>query len=446
MAKNNPIQLSDHFTFGKLLKFTCSPILMMIFTSTYGVVDGFFVSNYAGAAAFSALNLSIPFIMLLSAIGFMFGTGGVAYVSMTLGQGKKEKANQDFSMIVYTLAVLGAICAVFGIIFAPFFARLLGADDELLPYSVLYIRINMIGLVFFMFQNLFQSFLISAERPKYGFYFILAAGCTNMFLDWLFVGVLGFGLAGAAWATITGQFIAGFLPVIYFLYPSTKQLHLGKPSMDFAMILKCCSNGVSEMVSNIAMSFVGILYNHQLIRYYGNNGLAAYGVLMYVGFIVAAVLIGYSMGVSPVISFHYGAENHKELRNLLKKSLILIFAASIIMTGLFELFTEPLAKLFVGYDPELLEITLGAFRIYAIAFLIMGFNHFGSGFFTALNNGRISAFLSFFRVLILEASFIYLFPVLFGPKGIWWVGVGVDVCCLFVTTTFLLVNRKRYNY
>jgi len=446
MSKNNQILLSDHFTFGRLIRFTISPVLMMIFTSTYGVVDGFFVSNYAGATAFSALNLSVPFIMLLASIGFMFGTGGVAYVSMTLGQGNKEKANEDFSMIVYTLAVIGFAFAVFGFIFAPFFARLLGADDELLPYSVIYIRINMVGLVFFMFQNLFQSFLISAERPKYGMYFILGAGFTNMFLDWLLVGVFKLGLAGAAWATITGQFVGGFIPCIYFLIPTTKQLHLGKPSFDFVIIAKVCSNGVSEMVSSVAMSFVGILYNHQLIHLFGNMGLAAYGVIMYVGFIVAAVFIGFSMGVSPVISFHYGAENHKEMKNLLSKSLVLIFSTSLVLTICFELFTKPLAKLFVGYDENLLQLTLQAFRIYAFTFLFMGYNNFGSAFFTALNNGKISAFLSFFRVLILETSFIYLFPAIFGAQGIWWVAVGVDFCCMFITTGLILAKKKKYNY
>jgi len=445
-TKNNPIQLSDHFTFKKLIRFTISPVLMMIFTSTYGVVDGFFVSNYAGSTAFSALNLSIPFIMLLASIGFMFGSGGVAYVSMTLGQGKSEKANKDFSMIVYTLAIVGFVFSALGFIFAPFVARLLGADSELLPYSVLYIRINMVGLVFFMLQNLFQSFLISAERPKYGIYFILAAGFTNMFLDYLLVGILNLGLAGAAWATITGQFVGGFIPVIYFLCPTTKKLHLGKPSFDFKVIARVCSNGVSEMVSSVAMSFVGILLNHQLISLFGNIGLSAYGVLMYVGFIVAAIFIGFSMGVSPIISFHYGAENHKELKNLLSKSLVLIFSTSIFLTICFELFTKPLAKLFVGYDEELLNLTLQAFRIYAFVFLFMGFNNFGSAFFTALNNGLISAFLSFFRVLILETTFIYLFPMIFGKSGIWWVSPGVDFCCIFVTIGLILAKKNKYGY
>jgi len=446
MSNKNPIQLSDHFTFSKLVRFTISPVLMMIFTSTYGVVDGYFVSNFAGSTAFSALNLTIPFIMLLASIGFMFGAGGVAYVSMTLGQGKKEKANRDFSLIVYTLAIVGFILAAAGFIFAPLVARLLGADEELLSYSVLYIRINMAGLVFFMLQNLFQSFLISAERPKYGIYFILGAGFTNMILDWLLVGVFKFGLAGAAWATVAGQFVGGFIPFVYFLVPSTKQLHLGKSNFSLGIISRVCSNGVSEMVSSVAMSFVGILYNHQLIRLFGNMGLSAYGVIMYVGFIVAAVFIGFSMGVSPVISFHYGAENHQELKNLLSKSVLLIFSTSIVLMICFELFAKLLAKIFVGYDEQLLNLTLHSFRIYAFTFLFMGFNNFGSAFFTALNNGKISAFLSFFRVLILETTFIYLFPVLFGPDGIWWVACGVDFCCLFVTAGFILLNKNKYGY
>jgi len=446
MVSKSTIQLSDHFTTGKLISFTISPILMMIFTSSYGIVDGFFVSNYAGADCFAALNLSIPFLMLLAAIGFMFGTGGVAFVSMTLGQGEKEKANRYFSLIVYTVIAIGFVLSAVGFIYAPFFARILGADETLLAYSTLYIRINMVGLTFFMLQNLFQSFLISAERPAYGFYIILAAGCTNMFLDWLFVGVLGLGLKGAAWATVAGQIAGGFIPLAYFLIPTTKLLHLGKTSFSMTVLLKVCANGSSEMVSSIALSFVGILYNHQLIRYIGNHGIAAYGALMYLGFFVAAIFIGYSMGVSPVISFHYGAENRSELHNLFKKSLCLIGTASIVLTALFELFAPLLVRIFMGYDPELYRLCLGAMRIYTFVFLFIGTVHFSSAFFTALNNGKVSAFISFFRVLVLEAALIYILPFLFGAVGLWFVSMMVDAVMLIICVILFIKYRTKYGY
>ena len=406
----------------------------------------FFVSDYTGADCFAALNLSIPFLMLLSSIGFMFGSGGVAFVSMTLGQGEKEKANRYFSLIVYTVIVIGLIFSVIGFIFAPFIARRLGADDSLLSYTTLYIRINLVGLVFFMLQNLFQSFLISAERPSYGFYIILVAGCTNMFLDWFFVGIFGMGLKGAAWATVTGQIAGGFIPLVYFLFPSTKQLHLGKTRFSGSVLLKVCANGSSEMVSSIAMSVVGILYNHQLIRYIGNHGIAAYGVLLYLGFFVAAIFIGYSMGVSPVISFHYGAENKAELHNLFKKSLLLVGSASVALTLLFELLAPLLVSIFMGYDKDLYHLSLGAMRIYTMVFLFMGTVHFSSAFFTALNNGKVSAFISFFRVLVLEVALIYILPLLFGSNGLWFVSMASDGIMVIICVGLLAKYRGVYGY
>lgn len=444
--KNNAIKLSDHFTFSKLIRFTLSPIVMMIFTSTYGVVDGFFVSNYAGATAFSALNLSIPFLMLLAAVGFMFGSGGVAYVSRKLGEGKIDEANSNFSLIIYSLIFLGVAVSVPGFIFAPFFAKVMGADAELLPFSISYIRINMVGLVFYMLEASFQNFLISAERPKYGIYIILAAGLTNMILDWLFVGVMGWGLKGAAWATVIGQIVGGVVPLVYFLVPSTKNLHLGKTSFDGKVLAKVCSNGSSEMVSSVATSFVGILYNYRLIEFLGNNGIATYGVLMYVGFIVMAIFIGYSMGVSPVISYHYGAQNHEEMHSLYSKSLRLICGVSIFLAVVFEIACPLLAKIFVGYDEALYKQTLGAFHIHALSFVFSGLAMFGSSFFTALNNGKVSAFLSFFRVLVIQSVFIYVFPLLFGPSGLWWVSVGVESVCFVMSLAFFARYRKVYGY
>lgn len=443
---SNSIQLSDHFTTGKLIRFTVSPILMMIFTSSYGIVDELFVSNYAGADCFAALNLSVPFLMLLSSIGFMFGTGGVAFVSMTLGQGEKEKANRYFSLIVYTVIALGVCFSALGFVNAPFFARLLGADETLLPHATLYLRINLVGLTFFMLQNLFQSFLISAERPAYGFYIILIAGCTNMLLDWIFVGVLGMGLKGAAWATVAGQIAGGFIPFLYFFIPTTKLLHLGKTKFNGGVLLKVCANGSSEMVSSVAMSFVGILYNHQLIRYIGNSGVAAYGVLMYLGFIVAAIFIGYSMGVSPVISFNYGSGNKAELHNLFKKSIFIVGISSVVLTVLLELLAPWLVKIFVGYDEELYRLSLKAMHIYTFVFLFMGTVHFSSAFFTALNNGKVSAFISFFRVLVLETALIFVLPLLFGADGLWFVTMGSDGIMVIICAILVAKYRGKYGY
>lgn len=440
------IQLSDHFTYGKLLRFTMPSILMMIFTSIYGMVDGFFVSNYVGATPFAALNLAMPFIMIMAAVGYMFGTGGTALVSMTLGMGDKKRANELFSLIVYVMIGIGLVLSVIGIAAAVPVARALGATDEMLPYSVLYIRINMISLVPFMLQDLFKSFLITAERPRMGMYITIAAGITNMVLDYLFVGVLGFGLAGAAWATVTSELVGGIIPLIFFLRPNSTILRLGRTHMDGRAILKACTNGSSEFLTNIASSLVGMLYNRQLLRYAGANGVAAYGVIMYVNFIFVGIYYGYSLGVSPVISYHYGAQNTDELKGIFRRSIRTYIVSSVILTAIAELMAPLLVRIFVGYDAELMAMTVGGFRIYSLAFLFMGFNLFGSALFTALNNGGVSAFLSVVRSLVLQVAAMLLLPIWFGLNGLWAVVVATDALCLILTITLWVKYRKRYQY
>lgn len=446
MHSKDTIQLSDHFTSAKMIRFTLPSIGMMIFTSIYSMVDGFFVSNYVGAVPFASLNLVMPFIMVLSAVGFMFGTGGTALVSMTLGMGKPEKANEIFSLLTYILIACGILLGFLGFLIAPQVSGLLGATEEMLPYAILYIRINMIGIPFFMLQHMFQSFLITAERPKMGLIVTVLAGCTNIVLDWLFVGVLGFGLGGAAAATVLSQMVGGAIPLVFFLLPNSTILHLGKTHMDGSAVLKTCSNGASEFLSNCATSIVGMLYNLQLMRYLGANGVAAYGVIMYVNFIFVGIYFGYTMGLAPVIGYHYGARNTKELRNLFRSSMRMLLFASLVLTALSELLSVFLVNIFVGYDADLSALTVHAFRIYTIAFLFMGFNIFGSGFFTALNNGKISAFLSVVRSLVLQLITIYLLPLLFGADGLWFVIVFSDGISLILTIWMLARYQKVYRY
>lgn len=445
MAKAR-IQLSDHFTYSRLIRFTMPSIMMMIFSSIYGVVDGYFVSNYVGSLPFASLNLAMPYIMILAAIGFMFGSGGTALVSMELGMGHRKRANEIFSLIIYVLIVSGTLLSIIGFVTAAPVSRLLGATDEMLPYSVLYIRINMVGQVAFMLQYLFQSFLVTAERPKMGLAVTIAAGVTNMFLDWLFVGVLGFGLAGAAWATVASQTIGGVLPLIYFILPNSTKLRVGKTHMDWSALLKVCTNGSSELLSNAASSIVGMLYNHQLLVYSGADGVAAYGVIMYVNFIFAGIYFGYSVGVAPVTGYHYGAGHRDELKNIFTKSMRMIFAAAVTLTALAELSAPVLVKIFVSYDAELMAMTVHGFRIYSIAFLFMGFNIFGSGFFTALNNGLISAVLSFMRTVVFQVACVFILPLRWGLDGIWAVAAVSDGLCLILTTFMLVRNQKKYGY
>lgn len=440
------IQLSDHFTYQKLLRFTAPSIMMMIFTSIYGVVDGFFVSNYVGKTPFAALNFIFPFIMLLSAVGFMIGTGGSALVAKNMGEGRMDLANRRFSFLVYFTIVSGIVIAVLGILCVRPVAAWLGAEGEMLEYCVLYGRILLFAMPAFMLQTEFQTFFVTAEKPELGFKITVASGITNMVLDWLLVAVVPLGLAGAAWATALSQVVGGILPLLYFARPNDSLLRLGSASFDGFALWCTCTNGVSELVSNISMSLVGLLFNVQLMAYAGENGVAAYGVIMYIDFIFLAAFIGYSMGTAPVISYHFGAQNHSELKSLLRKSMVILLVTSVGMFVFAEAAARPLAMIFASYDAALLDITVHGFHIYSISFLFVGFTIFGSSFFTALNNGLVSAIISFVRTLIFEVAFVLLMPVLWGIDGIWWAVVIARGLSIVVTFMFILANQKKYQY
>ena len=440
------IQLSDHFSYSKLIKFTLPTIAMMIFTSIYGVVDGVFVSNCVGSDAFAAVNLIMPIIMILGSVGFMIGTGGSAIVSKTLGEGKKEKANEYFSMLVYLCVVSGVILSVIGIIFTGPIAVLLGAKGSIAKDCVTYGRTVFFMLTGLFLQNAFQSFLVVAEKPKLGLFVTLLAGFTNMFLDFLFVYVLRFGVFGAALATGISQFVGSVIPIIYFASGKNNVLKLTKCRFNKDIIIKTCINGSSEMVTNMSMSLVNILYNMQLMKYIGTNGVVAYGIIMYVGFIFVGTYMGYAVGSAPLISYHYGAGNKDELKNLFKRSLTIIIVSSVVMTLIAEIIAGYLAGIFVSYDNNLLELTTEAIRIYAVSYLISGINIFASSFFTALNNGVVSAVISFMRMFVFQIVMILLLPVVLGISGIWTAVIAAEVLSVVISVMFLVKNRKKYSY
>lgn len=440
------IQLSDHFSYSKLIKFTLPTIAMMIFTSIYGVVDGVFVSNCVGSDAFAAVNLIMPIIMILGSVGFMIGTGGSAIVSKTLGEGKKEKANEYFSMLVYLCVVSGVILSVIGIIFTGPIAVLLGAKGSIAKDCVTYGRTVFFMLTGLFLQNAFQSFLVVAEKPKLGLFVTVLAGFTNMFLDFLFVYVLRFGVFGAALATGISQFVGSVIPIIYFAGGKNNVLKLTKCRFNKDIIIKTCINGSSEMVTNMSMSLVNILYNMQLMKYIGTNGVVAYGIIMYVGFIFVGTYMGYAVGSAPVISYHYGAGNKDELKNLFKRSLTIIIVSSVVMTLIAEIIAGYLAGIFVSYDNNLLELTTEAIRIYAVSYLISGVNIFASSFFTALNNGVVSAVISFMRMFVFQIVMILFLPVVLGISGIWTAVIAAEVLSVVISVMFLVKNRKKYSY
>ncbi len=442
------IQLSDHFSFSKLIRFTLPSIAMMIFTSIYGVVDGFFVSNFAGKTPFAAVNLIMPFLMILATVGFMFGTGGTAIVAYTFGQGRPERANELFSLFVYTAFGLGVLFAALGTAFIRPIAALLGAEGALLENCVVYARIILAALPFYVLQLLFQSFFVAAEKPQLGLVVTVSAGAANMILDAVLVTLLPLEhkLAGAAVATAASQVVGGVFPLVYFRRPNSSILRLGRAGFAGRALLKACLNGSSEFMSNVSMSLVGMLYNVQLLRYAGENGVAAYGVMMYVSMVFSAAFIGYSIGTAPIVGYHDGAQNHAELKGLLRRSLTMIGIFGVGMIAAAELLAQPLSQMFVGYDSELLALTVSGFRIFALSFAFMGFAIFASGFFTALNDGVTSALISFLRTLVFQCAAVLLLPRLWGIDGVWISIVVAEFMAVALSAAFLIGKRAKYHY
>ncbi|WP_337529323.1 MATE family efflux transporter [Anaerotignum faecicola] len=440
------IQLSDHFTYRRLIRFVIPSVAMMILTSIYGVVDGLFVSNFVGKTPFAAVNLVIPFTMILGAFGFMLGTGGTALVAKTLGEGRQEEANRIFSMLIYFALGLGVLLTIFGIAVLKGIVIKMGADDAMLRHCMIYGRIVLLGIPFYMLQNMFQNFLIAAEKPQLGLIVTIAAGVTNMVLDALFIAVLGWGVAGAAAATALGQCVGGLVPFVYFARKNSSKLSLVKTRLMGGALFHACTNGSSELVSNVSMSLVGMLYNLQLMKFAGENGVAAYGVIMYVNFIFIAIFLGYAYGSAPIVAFNYGARRTEELQNVLKKSLKLILGTGISLFLIATVFAGVLSGLFVGYDAELYRLTVRGFHLYAISFLLCGFNIYGSSFFTALNNGVVSAAISFLRTVVFEVAAILILPVFFGVDGIWCAITVAELASILITIGAFSALRRRYQY
>lgn len=440
------IQLSDHFDYNRLLRWCLPSIIMMVFTSVYGVVDGFFVSNFVGKTPFAAVNFIMPFLMILGSIGFMFGSGGGALISKTLGEGDRDKAQRLFSLFIYITLISGTVISVLGILFLRPIAAFLGASGAMLDDCVLYGRIILVSLPALMLQFEFQSFFVAAEKPKLGLSVTVIAGVANMVLDAIFIAVFKWGLVGAAIATAASQILGGVIPLFYFGCENTSLLRLRKTNLDGKALLKACTNGSSELMSNISMSLVSMLYNVQLIKYAGEDGIAAYGVLMYVNLVFLAIFIGYSTGVSPVIGYHYGAQNYSELKNLRKKSFVFIISSSIAMLLLALALAKPLSAIFVSYDKALFALTVRAFMIYSFSFLFAGIAIFGSGFFTALSDGLTSALISFLRTLVFQIAAVLLFPLIWGIDGVWMSIVAAEVLAVIVTLIFIAEKKKKYNY
>ena len=445
------VKLSDHFTFKNIFKMVIGPVLMIIFSSLYSIVDGIYISNYVGKTAFAAVNLIFPVIMIVGGLGFMFGTGGAALTSKLLGEGKKEDANNTFSMVVLTSIITGLVFTLLLIFLIPPITRGLASfnkenSEEIIKIAIQYGRIMAIGETFFIMQNMFQSFFSVNEKSILGFYFTLASGLTNILLDFIFVGVLSLGVVGAAVASISAMFIGAVGPFIYFLVYKKGLIYIWKPIYKFSSMFKVCTNGCSEFFTNIANSVVSIVFNTQLLKYIGEDGVATYGILMYIGYVFIAIFIGYSIGITPVIGFNYGAKNKNELTNVLRKSFLIIGITGILMTLISEIFAKEITYIFANSSTELHELAIRATRIYSLIYLVNGFSIFGSSFFTALNNGLISAIISLTRALVLQIAAVYIFPLFMGIDGIWWAVVFAEIGSIIMTILFIVLNKKKYGY
>ena len=441
------IQLSEHFTYKKIFRFALPSIVMMVFTSIYGVVDGTFVSNFVGKTPFAAVNLVWPFLMILGAFGFMIGTGGSALVAKTLGENKKEDANRYFTMLITLVVILGILLTIFGLIVVRPLSYALGARGQMLEDCVTYGRTLMIFNTAFMLQSVFQSLFITAEKPRLGLIMTVAAGLTNMVLDALFIAVFKWGLVGAALASGLSQCIGGILPLIYFLSSKNDTpLKFVKTKLEGKILLKACANGVSELMTTVSSSLVSMLYNFQLMRLAGQNGIAAYGAVMYVEFAFIAVFIGYSIGTAPIVSYHYGSENHNEVKNMLQKSFKIMSVLGITMMVLAQILASPLAKVFVGYDKKLFDMTVHGFRLFSFYFILAGINIYASSFFTALNNGMISAIISFSRTLGFETLAVIILPIFLQLDGVWLAITVAEICAFVISISFLIAKKEKYHY
>ena len=440
------LKMSGHFTYKRLLRFVISPILMIICTAVYGVVDGFFISNYVGKLPFAAVNLVMPVDMVPVAIGFMIGEGGNALISKKLGENKRGLANQYFSLLIYTTAGIGVVLSLAGYTLMPAIADVLGANDQLKPYCVEYGRILFAAQFFYVLQNIFQSFFIAAGKPDLSLKVSLLSGGINVLLDVLFIVVLHWGVAGAAWATALGQVAGGMVPLVYFARKNSSLLQITRTRLNLPVLFKTFTNGSSDMVSVLSASVITALYNYQLLSIAGEDGVAAYGAIMYITFIFMSIYLGYASGSAPLISFQYGARNYGELHNLVRKSIILMLGMGMVITVTAEWLAAPLLGAFVGYDGDLFSMTIHGYRMYVLSFLLMGLNIWGAALFTALNNGLVSAAISFLRTFGFEMAAVLLLPLWLGIDGIWISIFVAELCTCFFTVYFVVRKREVYHY
>lgn len=442
------IKLSDHFTYIRLLRFTMPTILMLLSASLYGVVDGLFIANCAGKTAFAAVNLIWPFPMLLGAIGYMFGAGGCALVSKTMGEGYYERARSYFTMLTITAVACGFLFASIGIFFIDDIANMLGAKSGMIHVNcVVYGRYIMAAMPLFILQCMFQPYMIAAEKPKWGLAIIFVAGCVNVLLDYYFLYNKNMGVAGAGLATMISQAVGAVLPMFLFVGKKHSKLYfVSKIKIEPLVLAKTCANGASEFIVNASMPFVNLLYVYALWKVAGEDGVGAYGVIMYVNIVFFSFYNGLAMGSSPIISFHYGAHQMYEVRNVKRIVFCLLSISGLLLFVVAELTSPMIAGLFSKGDEVFGDIIERSFSLYALSFLFAPYNIYASAFFTALNNGKVSAAISFSRILFFQVGALLTLPIWFGIDGFWMALPIAEVLCLGLSIFLYLKFKPLYNY
>ncbi len=444
MGETAESELGQIRGWSKTLKFAVPSIAMMMFISTYSLVDGAFVSNFVGTDALASINILMPLASLLTGMGFMFATGGSAYVANLLGKGEAERANRSFSEIALVSLLISSALAVFGFAFMDPLVGLMGADETLSAGSAEYGRAYIAFAPFVFLQFVLIQFLIVAERPGMSFALSVAGGLTNLVLDWLFICVFGMGLTGAAIASGIGSAVPSLVCIALF-FRGRMSLRFSSPSRDPSVIVSVCSNGMSEMASELAGGLVVLCYNTVMMRYMGPDGVSAITIVSYAHFLALAAAIGYSNGVAPVMSYDYGKGDRPAMGELFRISMAFIGCLSVVTFAIMEIFASNIAEFFAG-DSSVTDIMVSGAAIYSIGFLFMCVNVYASSLFTSLSNGRVSAAISVIRSVVLLVPLILLLPEAFGIDAIWFALPLTEFLTACVSVAFILRLGGMYGY
>lgn len=409
--------INQDITPAGLLKFAAPSIVMMVFMSLYTIVDGIFVSRFLGSNALSSLNIVYPVISVAIALSTMLGTGGSAIISKYLGEGKNERAREALTQFVVLTLLLSFVLLILSEMFLTPISRLLGASDVLLADCRLYLGASMLFAPACMLQAVFQSFLVTAGRPGLGLLLMTGAGICNMILDYVLIVPCQMGIAGAALATGIGQCIPAVCGLCFFLF-TRQDLRFCRFTFSAKEILDACYNGSSEMVSQLSNAVITFLFNIVMMSLAGEHGVAAITILLYGQFLFNAVYLGFSIGISPVIGFQYGAGDRTKLRKIYRISFLSVAISSVVIVAAAICFSPTIVAIFTK-DQRTFELASVGFRLFAVNFLFSGINITSSGFFTALSNGKVSALISFSRTLVFIVISLLILPRILGITGAW---------------------------